>query len=395
MAEFAQPQPVAVEATSVASAALKSCHFLFYAVLGSYSSFLGLFLEKELHYSGAQIGSVFSMRQLLMAAAPLLWGCLSDRIRMPRLLIAVGLAVSGASLVLFNNLVVFWQVMTLMAVFAFFNAPLGPLIDSVTLSYTSGSRSDYGRFRAYGSLGFVVMSLLLWAMLRGGSTLGTAFWAGAAFSMLALASLPLLPATMVPRRGFVGRRAFAVFAQRDVLILTLCGFLGYVAMMSFYSFFGNYLHHGGFQQQWIAPIWAIGTVAEMPFIFFADRIVRRIGIRQVYALGLISIALRLFVLSLQPSTAIILISQCLHALTFGAIFIGGLIYVNRRSPDDLRASAQSIYCAVLQGAGGIVGSMAAGWLVDAFNICSMMAIHSAIASFALLIFILYFLPRNS
>lgn len=382
------------DARPLTSAALCSHYFLFYAILGSYSPFLGLFLEKELRFGGSQIGSVFSARQLLVALAPPLWGYLSDRLRVPRILIAAGLAMSGASLLMFNELRIFWQIMALMIVFSFFNAPLAPLIDSLTLSYSACSRSRYGRFRSWGSLGFVFVSMCLWLLLRRKVYLGITFWAGAVFSMLAMLSLPLIPNVAIPRKGFVGRRAFRAFLQRDVLIITFCGFLGQAAMMGYYSFFGNYLHAAGFDRQWIGPIWAVGAVAEIPFIFFADDIIRRIGIRHVFALGLIGIAIRLFVLSLQPTAAIIIISQCLHAFTYGALFIAGLIYVNKRSPNDLRASAQTIYCAVLHGAGGILGSLAAGWLVDTFDIRNMMLIHSVVAAAGLLTLILFFQPQS-
>ena len=368
---------------------VRSYYFLFYAILGSFMPFVSLFFERTLHFSGTEIGSISSVRQLLAVLAPPLWGILSDRLRMPRLLIAVGLAGSGGALLLFNEVRLFWPMMLLMTFFSFFHSPMAPLIDSITLGYSARTKARFGRVRAWGSLGFVFVGVCLWMVVRGDAGLGLGFWSAAVCAFLALTLVPLLPAVEAPSRGHVSRRAFAVFRQRDVFVLAFCALMGSFAMTSYYAFFSNYLHHVGLDAKWMAPIWALGPVSEMPFVFYADDIVRRVGIRRVFAMGLAAIAVRLFVLSLQPPTAIIVLSQCLHAFTFGAVTVGGLIYINSRAPADLRASAQSIYGADL-GLGGVAGCVAAGWLVDGLDLWRMMAVNAGIAAAGLVVFLVFF-----
>jgi len=123
--------------------------------------------------------------------------------------------------------------------------------------------------------------------------------------------------------------------------------------------------------------------------------VRRLGIRRVFAMGLGASALRLLVLALGPPMAIVVASQFLHAFTFGAVVVAGLIYINSRCPADLRASAQSIFNAGFLGAGGVLGSLVAGWFFDTFDMWTMMLAHAAIAGIGLVAFVLFFKPRSA
>ena len=397
MPDTTTPQPApSARSRSSHPLLLRSYYFFFYAALGCSAPFINLFFDKVLHFSGKQIGSVTSVRLMMLVVAPPIWGIVSDKLRGARLLMAIGLGVSAVALMLFGVVTVYWQVLLLMLFLAFFNAPLFPLIDSVTFGYLAEHpRTTYGRIRCAGSVGFVFASICLWLVLSKTTDLRVAFYAAAASSVVALVLVSGLPAVKVKSRGFIARRAVRLFLRRDLLVLTLCGVVGRGAMEGYYSFFSIYLDGQGFDDRWIGLVWALGPIAETPFIFYSERLIGALGIRGVFGLGLAAIVVRLFVLSLEPSAAIILMSQALHALTLGAIFIGGLIYVDRRTPEDLRASAQSIFTALMLGAGGAVGSLTAGVFVDAVGVPAMMRIHSVIAAAALIAFMVFFRPMTA
>ena len=388
--ESPAPQPPRPECRRAHGRVIRAYYFFFYAVLGSYMPFLNLYFDRTLGFSRSQIGAVFSMRSLMFALSPPVWGMIGDRFRIARALLAAGLGVSMLALLSFAAVTQFWQALLAMVVFASFSGPLFPLIDSIAFGYVARVRDSYGRMRIWGSAGFIGMGLLLYALFRSHSNLRLAFFAGAGACLLSLLLLPGLPSIRVRSRGIVGKRAIALYLRRDLLVFTLCGFLGNLAMMSYYTFFSNYLNVLHFDQRWIGLMWALGAVAEFPVVFFVDSLVRVLGIKTLYAVGLFGVVLRLFVLSLAPPPAIILLSQGLHALSFGAMYVGGLTYVNRRSPDDLRASAQSIYSATMLGAGGVTGSLAAGWFADHFGILAMFTIHAGIAAAGLAAFLLLF-----
>jgi len=354
---------------------LSTYFFCFYAILGSYLPFMGLFFQNERGFSGIQIGRIFSIRQLMIALAPPVWGMLSDKVQRPRTLLAIGLAGSLVTLLLFDRVVLYWQAAVVMFVFASFNAPLFPLADSITLAYTHDYRGDFGRIRSLGSLGFIAVNLALFFLIRHTGRIGPVFYAGSA--------------------GLVIKRAIKLFTGRNMLVFTICAIAGNASMMAYYAFFPNYLDRLGFQREWLGLISAIGALSEIPFIFFAAVLVGKLGIKPVFSAGLFGIALRLFLLSLAPAPGIILLSQTLHSLTFGALMIGGIIYVNQRAPEDLRASAQSVYIALSLGAGGLLGGQISGALYDALGVFNMMLANAAISAAALLLFLAVFCTRNT
>lgn len=365
-------------------------YFLFYAFHGSYLPIINLFFEKELYFTGTQIGLLFSINYVLTTISPPFLGGVSDTLHRPRTVIAACLLLSSIALVLFARLMIFWQVVIVMVLFSFFNSPLFPLIDSLALGYAGKTGVGFGRMRAWGSVGFIAAALFLGVLFAHKPDLTLAFWFAATASVLALMLVPLLPEVPVQRMGNVGRRAIAVFRQPDVLVLTLCAVLGNVAMMAYYTFFSNYLFHMAFYDKWVAPVWAIGAVAEIPFIFHADSIIARLGVRTVFAIGLGAVATRMFLLSLKPPVWLILASQLLHPFTYAAIAICGMIYLNTRCPADLRGSAQSIFGAAFMGAGGIIGSMIGGWFIDAYDVWQMMLAHGTIAGIGMILFLLFF-----
>jgi len=375
-------------------ALLKAHYFLLFAVFGSYLPFLSLHFKNSLGFSGTQVGSISSLWRLVVALAPPVWGMASDRFRGPKVLLAVGLAFSGVVLALFAHVAFYWQALLAMAVFAFFNGPLFPLLDSITFAYLrTCPAGSYGSLRVFGSGGFVIVSILLWWLVQQGAKVSTGFYVGAGCAFAALALVPVIPAVSAKPRGFIARRAARLYLQPDLLVLTVCGFLSYVSMMAYYSFFGIYLDDLGVAQRWIPPVMAIAAIAETPFIFYSRRIINRLGMRTIYCLGLGAVALRLLILSMRLPLGFVIASQLLHCLTFGGIFICGIIYIDERTPADLRASAQSFFNAALMGAGGFVGGLVSGMLADAANVSQMMGAHALIAAFALVLFVLFFKPQ--
>ena len=390
------PDAVPANACKTSSILFLSTYFFcFYAILGSYLPFMGLFFQNERGFSGIQIGRIFSIRQLMIALAPPVWGMISDRVQRPRTLLAIGLAGSLVTLLLFDHVMLYWQTVVLMFVFASFNAPLFPLADSITLAYTHDCRGDFGRIRSLGSLGFVVVNLALFFLIRHTGRIGPVFYAGSAFSLLALVLVPSLPDVRVARRGLVVKRAIKLFTSTNMLVFTICAIAGNASMMAYYAFFPNYLDSLGFRREWLGLISAIGALSEIPFIFFAAVLVRKLGIKPVLAAGLCGIALRLFVLSLAPAPAIILLSQTLHSLTFGALMIGGIIHINNVAPKDLRASAQSVYIALTLGAGGLIGGQISGALYDMLGVFHMMLANAGISAAALILFLIAFRTKNT
>jgi PPP family 3-phenylpropionic acid transporter len=169
-----------------------------------------------------------------------------------------------------------------------------------------------------------------------------------------------------------------VFLRREFLCFTGAAFLGRVAMMSYYGFFSLYLrevHH--FENA--GYIWILGPLSEIPVIYASGRIMNRIGVRNLFALGLAGCAVRLFGFSLAGAVWMILPLQLLHALTFGAFHCSSVTYVSRIVPERMQSTAQTVFAAVTVGGGGIIGGTVGGLIAQRAGYTALYASFAGVA----------------
>jgi PPP family 3-phenylpropionic acid transporter len=193
------------------------------------------------------------------------------------------------------------------------------------------------------------------------------------------------------RPGETHHQSF-VAACRDLcrpafLCFTFCAFLGRFAMMSYYGFFTLYLAtvHG---VEKAGLIWLLGPLSEIPVIFFSRRIMARTGVRNLFALGLLGAALRLVGFALAPSLWVLVPLQFLHSLTFGAYHCSTVTYVSRAVPPRLQSTAQTLFAAVTQGLGSMLGGAVGGLLARHFGFRALYGTFGGLAAASLLLLLL-------
>ena len=90
----------------------------------------------------------------------------------------------------------FWAFAGVGVLVAIFQAPIGPLGDSLTLMNARRIGVDYGRVRLWGSVSFIVTVFLAGVMLETAPT-DAILWSIMALSVLVIAGCWLLPDTRV------------------------------------------------------------------------------------------------------------------------------------------------------------------------------------------------------
>jgi len=107
-------------------------------------------------------------------------------------------------------------------------------------------------------------------------------------------------------------------------------------------------------------------------------LLKRFGAVPMLLIGLFAMSFRMFVYSLEPAWYIILMTQTLHALTFGAFHVASIQIINRITPEAFRASGQTFNGALL-GIGGLVGGIVGGIWADVYGLPHLFLILSIIA----------------
>jgi len=363
--------------------------FLPFAVATPY---LQVLLRKR-GFDKEPIGLILGTLEVMAVLAPPVWGWLADRTRRPVLFLA--LAASGAipTFLLFGAVNGVVAAVVAAVLFGWCYRPLIPLTDGITFRHINLKGGDYGTVRIGGSVAFMVAALFLERLGIAQSGTGRMILvAMCAACVLNLAGIGLLPRersrsrTKVPT-GRHGWGAMRVFLTRRFLVFMLCAFLGRVAMMSYYGFFSLYLKEvHGFA--YAGLIWFIGPLSEIPVIYFSRRIMARIGVRNLFALGLAGCAARLLGFSIAPGLLFVIPLQFLHSLTFGAYHTASVTYVSRVVPAELQGTAQTLFAAVTIGGGGLLGGVFGGMVAQNWGFPVLYGVFGTLALGALALLML-------
>ena len=348
-----------------ASVFLGLFYFVFFAAAGIYTPYLGLY-TRGLGFSSLQIGFIAALTPLSKILFPPVWGAVADRTGSRKGLILLTTALSGLAFSLLFGAAAFPTVALAMLAYAFFHAPILALCETLALEEATRGRFDYGRVRAWGSLGYLVTALVLgkildWTSMR---AFLTAFVAVSALQLFAAAGLPRAEA---PR----ARRAAAGVLDQ-VLRPSVIGFLLACTLMevshsAYNGFFSIYLVEAGYTRGMIGPLTALPVLCEMGAMIWADVWLRRWGGRTMLSLAFGCATIRWSLLAVGSGLSSVLLSQSLHSMTYGVFHVAAVHQIRRFFPAHLQASAQSLYIGLTYGLGGAVGLMAAGGLYDAYG----------------------------
>lgn len=342
------------------------------------------------------IGLIQGTLAVMAVLAPPLWGYLSDRTHSRRLVLAVIIACMIPSFLLFGAVTTLVPALAAAVLFGFFSRPLIPLTDGLTFRHIHERGGDYGKVRIGGLVAFMATVgglALLGASGEGGTPVILAAMAVAGLAQLAsVLALPRdagpedSPPAAAPRGGTA-----RLFLARGFVMFTLAAFLGRVAMMSYYHFFSLYLKREiGCEMPGL--VWMLGPLAKIPMIYFSTRVMKRVGVKALFALGVFGIVVRLGCFSLVTSVWQVVPLQLLHALTFGAFHTASVTYVSRLAPAHMKSSAQTVFHAVTLGLGGIVGGALGGAIAERFGFRVLYAAFAGVALAALVV--LAFVPSD-
>jgi PPP family 3-phenylpropionic acid transporter len=172
----------------------------------------------------------------------------------------------------------------------------------------------------------------------------------------------------------------------DARFWTVIGvlFLARFGIAAHYSFFSLYLHDT-FAVTNVSAVWAIGAAVEMPMILFSGRLIARFGIRATLTAAVAAITVRLALYGLFPTLGVVLLSQLLHALTFGMLHTASVAFVNAKIDASRRGLGMAVYSALSLGLASFIASGAGGYLVEAAGYRVLFLAYAAVPVLGLVV----------
>jgi nucleoside transporter len=383
----------------------------FFVTLGSY------LLELFKNETGINtiIGQAFATHNWAALLAPLFVGLLADRVINAERLNAI--CQLGGAVLLWYAASVTDPGVFIWTMFAYFMLYMPTLALANTIAFSNIDDADrqFPAIRVWGTVGWIVSGFIVAQTVLGWINIpvlqvltgvDNAQITNIPLKMAAIMSALYgvysltLPATPPKAKGqafsigkALGMDALMLMKERNFFIFALSSFLISIPLAFYYARTNDFVAAMAFGNQ-SASFMAIGQMSEVLFMLLVPFFIIRFGVKWMLMVAMAAWALRYLVFASFPESAALLIfGIALHGICYDFFFVTGQLYVDRKAPVAIRASAQGLFALLTYGAGMLVGnyilgwwgdrialdgSTQAGWLQDAFSFWIMPAVLAAI-----------------
>lgn len=339
-------------------------YFLFFAAASALIPYLVLYY-KDIGLSGPQIGFLTAVGPLIsLVGAPILTG-IADSRQLHKLVLSLTLLGVILTVLIIPTVGQFGLIFLAVAVFSFFVSPVISLADSATLSMLGEKRALYGRLRTGGTFGWGLFAPLAGLLIEDNG-LRWAFWLYAAGMFAALLASQGMTFGRAVSQGTSFRTGVkTLLANRRWLLFLGMMFVAGMAMALITTYLFPFMETAGASRKLMGLSQSIATAAELPFLFFVNRLLDRFRARGLMLISMVVIGVRLILYALFPTPTGILLIQLLHGMTFATIWVAGVSYTYENAPLGLQATAQGVFSSVMTGIGSAAGNFLGAVLIDA------------------------------
>jgi len=334
---------------------LSTFYFFYFSVVGVYVIFMPKVLSIS-GYSASEIGIIF-------AAAPLV------RFLVPFAFVK-GFKLNTTSFNFALLIMLFSSISFYFSLDSFYkllisNIGLGiglslilPYIEVISLNHIG--KEKYGKIRLFGSLGFILVSLVLVEFLSQANT---------ALSYLLTLTFITAIIAFVITRFFKDSLNKQENISNDINILKDYKlWLGLTFMQisfgSFYNFFTIYATDHGVSLNMTIYLWSFGVVVEIFMLFFQGRFLQN-NLLNILKLTTFLAAFRWFLIFLFPNNIFVLFfAQSLHAFSFALFHSAAISYLYHFYKH--KSLAQQFFSGITYGLGGFIGAISSGYIYELY-----------------------------
>ncbi|WP_340680934.1 MFS transporter [Paraglaciecola sp.] len=337
-------------------------YLCYFGQIGVLIPYLGVFLDAR-GFSSADIGQLMAFITLSRIVGPYLWALLADKSGKNLRTLQLGCLLSLATISLVMLVNGFWALTLAIGLMMMFNTAILPQIEVLTMSCVQGNSTRYGRIRLWGSIGYIVLTILTGMMIDIFSAEAPVIITVVVLALLFIGSLFLVE----PQRKIETEQSQTSIWHKiktPVFISFLLSAL--LLQMSFgpyYGFFALYARDLGYSGQATGWLIAVGVMVEVGIFIVAGGVIKRCGVKWILIVSMGLTSLRWALLAtFAHNVYLLILSQMLHAFSFGMIHAASIHFIHQYFGKTFQSRGQAIYISVAFGIGGAIGNFAAGSL---------------------------------
>lgn len=339
--------------------------FFFFIGLGANLASLSPYV---LSHFGEKGEWIFLAIQLSMPVGTFFAGWISDRTKMIRSFVLVGVLLLAPTQYLLFSFHDNWLLTALLGGFQRFLLSANFQWISIGAMEEKGDHK-FTKIRSAGTLGFLFVQLVLYLLssssLESFKTPSETGISGAFAYLICFFPALFLPKNRASSTEFRLREAWQLVQKKQIRYFFILAFFYYSA----YQVTDNYL--GKFFQmkmglESVFLVWLVAVILEIPFLLLVSRISLRFGISTLFYLALIFGILRFGFLCwgvFGLPNNILVIMQFYHSILFAGFYMGAILWLRKKSPSHIYGSIYGLYSIFAQSMGGIFGNLLCGQIL--------------------------------
>ena len=371
-------------------------NFLQYAIWGAYLTSMGSYLVNI--GLGAKIGIFYAMQGIVSIFMPAIIGIIADKYIQAQKVLGLCHGIAGLAMIaagyyglVAGDSVNFATLFSLYSISVAFYMPTIALSNSVAYSglekFGMDTVKDFPPIRVFGTVGFICSMLFVNFMSIDGVQFQLSynqFFTSGVIGLILAAYAFTLPACPVAKGGesksvaeAFGLKAFALFKKKDMAIFFIFSMLLGVSLQITNGFANPFITHfkeiPEYADAWGAQnanaLISLSQLSETLCILLIPFAMKFFGIKKVMLIAMFAWVFRfgLFGVGNPGSGVWMFVLSCLvYGVAFDFFNISGSLYVNMKTDEKIRSSAQGLFMLMTNGIGATIGTLGAQEIVNKF-----------------------------
>lgn len=372
-------------------------NFLQWGVWGAYLTSMGSYLV-SVGLAG-KIGLFYAMQGIVSIFMPAIIGIIADKYVPAQRLLGICHLVAGLAMLAAGSYgfaagqdVSFGILFPMYALSVAFYMPTIALSNSVAFKILRQNGydtvKDFPPIRVFGTVGFICSMLFVNFMTDGNGIqyqhTYNQFFVSAAMGIVLFLYSFTLPACPASRENSsqslaeaLGSKAFRLFKDRGMATFFIFSMLLGVALQITNGFANPFISHftevPEYADTWGArnanALISISQMSETLGILLIPVAMKVFGIKRVMLIAMIAWVFRFGLFGAGnpgPGVWMFILSMIVYGVAFDFFNISGALYVEQRSSDEIKSSAQGLFMLMTNGIGATVGTLSAQAVVNHF-----------------------------
>lgn len=352
--------------------------FLQFFIWGAWFVTVGSYLG-EIGFNGTEIGTTYLMNNIAAILSPFFIGMVADRFFSSEKVMGV-LHILGGSILYFATSIT--ETAPLILTLLVYNAcymPTLALVNTISFQQMKSPGEQFPKIRVWGTIGWVTAGLsinfILGPLVDNVELTTLPLKMAAAISVLLGLYSFSLPNTPPQNTGkdvsvgdILGIKALKLLKDTSFAVFVLSSLLISIPLAFYYSFTNLFLNDLNVENA--ASIQSMGQMSEVLFMVLMPWFFVRLGLKKMLLVGMLAWLVRYGMFAMGNTDEMVwmlFLGIALHGICYDFFFVTGQIYVDKKAPKDIRASAQGFITLITYGVGMGIGSVISGNILDMFT----------------------------